>query len=300
MRALSPPFFEALQAGLLRPLLDRVLQDRTLDLQLRDDYLNVYYRGGSLLRLARTETSYTAAFDRQYARGAPLDLPESTVGDADGVARWIEAFPRIKLAMDLFFGRHPKEEREIQQVIARDNNIGSVSRATDFYICDIEYDTGTGSRFDLVAVHWPSTPADRKQSDGRRLVIGEVKQGDGALTGASGLTAHVQDVESFLAEAGKVEALKQQMVTVFNQKRALGLVNSGRDLASFSDEPPLLLLVLANHDPGKSALRDVLSSLPTTTRCEVRIATGSLVGYGLFEPGLLTVKQALARSADHL
>ena len=37
------------------------------------------------------------------------------------------------------FGRGEGMEREVQQRIIQDNNLGNVARSTDFYICDIEY-----------------------------------------------------------------------------------------------------------------------------------------------------------------
>ena len=292
MRGLSQTFLDDLQDQVLKPLLDRVHLDRTLDLQLRDDYLNVYYRGGNLLCLRRRSGSYVASFDTKYGRGARLAIPSSEVAIGADIGAWIEAFPVLKQAMDLYFGRHPKEEREIQQLIARDNNVGSVSRATDYYVCDIEYANEHG-RFDLVAVHWPSTGPERKRASGRRLVVGEVKQGDGALAGRAGIHAHVRDVDGFLADPARVAHLKEEMLTVFNQKRAMGLMNCGRDLDAFSDEPPALLFILANHDPDKTRLREELSTLPATQHCEVLVATSSLVGYGLFEPGVRTVTEAL-------
>jgi len=296
MRGLSATFLHDLTAGVLRPLLDRVHLDRTLCLELRDDYVNIYYRGGNLLRLAHRGDAYVATFDTNYGKAAPtgLEVPAAEVRGPEHVAAWLEAMPHLKLAMDLTLGHHPKEEREIQQLVARDNNMGSVSRATDYYVCDIEYANAHG-RFDIVAVHWPSTPMDRKRSDGRRLVIGEVKQGDNALSGQAGLHAHVRDIDRFLADPARLASLKEEMVAVFRQKRALGLIDCGRDLTSFSDEPPLVLLILANHDPAKTKLREQLATLPTAHHCAIRVVASSLVGYGLFDPGMLTVDEVLAR-----
>jgi hypothetical protein len=39
-------------------------------------------------------------------------------------------------------------------------------------------------------------------------------------------------------DAANVQALKDEMVGLFNQKRSLGLMNCGKDLGAFSDEPP--------------------------------------------------------------
>ena len=297
-RGLSLEFLAALKEGLLFPLRERVNADRTLCLELRCDSINVYYRGGSLVRVSRAPGGYAAFFETKYfeGAGAPFALPDRLREPAD-VATWLSAIPLLKQSMDLFLGRHPKDEREIQQMILRDNNIGAIARSTDYFVCDIEYANLHG-RFDLVAVRWPSTPPERKTQDHRRLVLAEVKHGDGALTGDAGLHQHILDVNSFLADQSKVTALKEEMMRVFNQKRALDLVDCEKDLQSFSDEAPLLLLILVNHDPGKSRLRELLGSPPPSPHAELRIATGCLLGYGLYDPAILTIGDTLARFTD--
>ena len=49
MRKLSNSFMNDLMLadGRLYPILDRVRQDETLMLAIREDYINVYYRGGT-------------------------------------------------------------------------------------------------------------------------------------------------------------------------------------------------------------------------------------------------------------
>lgn len=54
MRALSTTFMNDLKSnGILHPLLERVKQDHTLMLSIRKDYINIYYRGGSILKVKR-------------------------------------------------------------------------------------------------------------------------------------------------------------------------------------------------------------------------------------------------------
>lgn len=293
-RGLSEEFFSDLKDGFLVPLRKRVDADKSLCLELRDDYVNVYYRGGNLLRLSRTTQGYVPSFDVKYFRGdgPAAELP-NLVREPKDIASWLGAIPLLKQAMDVY----PKEtaEREMQQLIVRDNNFGKIARSTDFYICDIEYTINNRKRFDFVAVSWPSTSATRKQQKLHRLVLGEVKYGDDALVGKSGLHAHVNDVNQFLAVPEKLSALKIEMVKVFNQKRALGLIECKKDLGSFSDKRPLLLLVLANHDPDKPRLRKLLLSLPASPQAEVRIASSCLLGYGFYDPAILSVEQALDR-----
>jgi hypothetical protein len=290
-RGLSPEFLADLQGGLLAPLRERVVRDRSLCLELRENYINVYYRGGNLMKVSAANGGYAAFFDIKYFEGSAPIMPSPWLRDASDVAAWLAALPTLKQAMDLW---QPGEEREVQQLILRDNTVSGNARSTDYYVCDIEYANHHG-RFDLVAVHWPSTPAARKKQDGRRLVLGEVKFGDGALDGTAGLHAHVNDVNAHLAVPENLDGLKLEMVRVFNQKRALGLIDCEKDLVGFSAEPPILLLVLVNHDPDKSRLRELLRAMPPSPHAELRIATGSLLGYGLYDPAILTVGEALSR-----
>ena len=127
------------------------------------------------------------------------------------------------------------------------------------------------------------------------MVVGEVKQGDSALSGKAGLHAHLRDVDAFLSDPTRLAGLKDEMVVVFNQKRALELINCGRDIDSFSDEVPLFLVILVNHDPQSTILRAELATLPSPEHCEIRVVTSSLMGYGIFDPGVLTVDEVLAR-----
>lgn len=293
-RGLRPEFLADLQGErLLAPIRERVVRDQTLCLELRENYLNIYYRGGNLMRVcpAATDGGYSVFFDTKYFHGAVPSMPEPRIREASDVAAWLAALPTLKQAIDL---AQPGEEREVQQLILRDNNLGGIARWTDYYVCDIEYANHHG-RFDLVAVRWPSTPAARKKQDGHRLVLGEVKFGDSALEGTAGLHAHIDDVNAYLAVPGNLAAIEEEMVRVFNQKRALGLIDCEKDLASFSDGAPVLLLVLVNHDPDKSRLRELLRTLPPSPHAELRIATSSLLGYGLYDPAILTIDEALAR-----
>jgi hypothetical protein len=274
------------------------LADSSLCLELRQNYVNVYYRGGNLMKVSRVPSGYAAFFDDNYFKGTvpPGSIPEAPIQQPAHVAAWLAALPWLKQGMDLFRGRHPNSERDVQQMILRDNNFGGVARDTDYYVCDIEYASRHG-RFDAVAVHWPSIGRERMKQGGRRLVLAEVKYGDGALGGRAGLHAHITDVNEHLADPSNVAALKVEMVHVFNQKRTLGLMDCGRDLLSFSDEPPLLLLILVNHKPAKSRLRKLLRTLPRSTHADLRIATGCLLGYGLYDPAIVTVEEAQARFA---
>jgi hypothetical protein len=248
--------------------------------------------------VSRRPDGYTAYFDPEYTTGDGCALsaamPPASLCNSEEIAVWLGFFPTLKQAIDLCLGKQLKEEREAQQSIVRENNFGGVSRATDYFICDIEYANSDG-RFDLVAVHWPSKSAIRKSATRRRLVLVEAKFGEGAIDNDAGIHSHVIDINRFLATPANVRALKSEMVDVFNQKRALGLINCGKDLEAFSDDPPMLLLALVNHDPDSKILSASLEHLPPSPHAEIYLATSCFMGHGLFDQAILPLADAKTR-----
>ena len=305
MRALDETFLNDLKDGILAPLTDAVLSDTNLCLELRGDYINIYYRGGNLMKVGKGREGYKVTFDRNYFRnekGLPgIELNSREISREEDTKKWIADSPRLKQAMDRYFSRRRKDEREFQQLLIRENNFGRVASYTDYFICDIEYQYQRGfPRFDAVAVHWPSE--SRSVGKNRRLVFIEMKYGDASLGEKAGLHQHIEDVNAFLAgPSGYVENVKEDMMRVFNQKRRLALIDCKKDLGGFgSDERPLLLLVLANHDPGSAKLRGLLEEVPESPHAELRIATASFLGYGLYDQGVHTVDEAFGRFGDYV
>ena len=297
MRKLNDVFLKDLKEGRLFSLTEAVKSDPSLCLELRGDYVSVYYRGGSLIKVTKTDDGYKFYFNEKYFKeGGRITLP----CELEGVDAWLDVLPELKHAIDRWLGKNKKDEREFQQMLLRDNNFGSIARSTDYYICDIEYQIECG-RPDLIAVHWPSKTARRKEPNDRRLVFIEMKHGDGALEDKAGLHKHIQDVNSYLSDRTKVENLKQDMVEIFNQKLCLELIECNKNLCSFSNEPPILLLVFANHDPEKSKLCEVLRSLPPESpHAELYVATASFMGYGLYDQGIHTIDEARHRFANYI
>ena len=300
MRRLDDKFIDDLNSGILTPLLEVVKSDTSLCLELRGNSINVYYRGGSLMKIARKNQSYSASFDVKYFRSEKRVCPtKQKILNQKQAEQWLEMSPVFKHAMDRYFGRRRWDEREIQQLIVRDNNFGTIARSTDYYICDIEY-VSEKRRFDMIGVHWPSTSAARKKSNGRRLILVEVKHGDSSLEGKAGLDKHIRDINSYLSDSDNLENLKKDMRDVFNQKRNLGLIECEENLDGFSDETPYLLLALANHDPEKSKLAKLLRDIPDSPHIDLRIATASFLGYGLYDQGIHTIEKAKELFSEYI
>lgn len=294
MRSLKPKFISDLKEGLLSPITRAVISDTGLCLELRGEYIDVYYRGGKLMGItAKPSTgTYSVTFNSNYFKhGKSVELPKETIEVKEDIIRWLDVCPNLKQAIDLHISAKGKEEREVQQRIIQDNNFGNSARSTDFYICDIEY-RGGHRQFDMIAMHWPSIPHVRKNPYNRQLVFIEVKNGDDALTDGAGLHKHIKDINNFVDERERFYKFREDMINVFNQKRDLGLIDCGKDLVSLNNDPPLLLLALVNHDPVNSALRRELNTLPKSPHVELRIATASFLGYGLYDQGIHSLDKA--------
>ena len=293
MRGLSDKFIEDLKKGILSPLTDAVKSDTSLCLELRGSYVNLYYRGCNLMKVATIENAdtYVVEFDKNYLKTVGLD----GVPAKDDIHQWLNFSPTLKKAIDRYLATEKnKDERECQQRILRDNNYSSIARSTDYYICDIEYQNQQG-RFDMIGVEWPSESAARQRQQGWRLVFIEVKHGDNALGGRSGLHSHIRHVNKFVGSDDNLHNIKRDMVDVFNQKLELGLIDCGKPLKGFSDKKPLLLLALVNHDPGSSKLGKLLKGLPDSQNVEICICTASFLGYGLYKQGIHSVNDAQRR-----
>lgn len=285
MRHINEEMMDAFLKGDLNPLLVAVQNDDTLDLELRGDSVNIYYRGGRLFHIegknSKVSSSYEIFFDTNYCKcGGKALKGKLTCNEA------VEELPYYKQAMDLWFHKNPKYEREFQQLIARENNShGKISNATDYFIADIEY-VDESSRFDMVALKWKSKGAERKNNTKPSLALIEVKYGDGALDGKAGIKKHLEDFKIFLRDKDKVKALCNDMSEVFKQKCQLGLVDHLKDHqhdVKISPENPEVIFILANHDPDSNILDGILSQInPLDYDFPIKIAKSSNMGYGLY------------------
>jgi len=286
----------ALIDGILSPVVSRVKRDHSLDLQIRAEEVHIYYRGGKILGLKPTSDAvegFSCSFDLNYFG---LDHLPPAVAQLPGIAHstgeieaWLACFPQLKEGMDLYLGvTVEKNEREFQQVVVRENNYASVSNGTDYFIVDSEYVHPTlPGRADLIAFKWKSQGHERRR--GRvGLCLIEVKYGDKALKNDSGLVEHCKHMAAVVRNTEALQITKEEMLSVFKQKRDLGLVRFGangnpNEVNSFSDEDPEIMLLLINHDPASSTLLAEMNQIDENDRTLLKFATSNFLGYGLYE-----------------
>jgi len=287
MRGLSDAFMADLREGALSGLLLAVQRDDALCLEIREECINVYYRGGSLIRIKRLQCGeFRFYFNPKYFKTQDaFRLPHSS--DA-----WLEAIPRLKAVMDIHFFHHPKGEREAQQMILRENNNSSIAKGTDYYITDLEYRyTAVDAQFDLIAAKWLSTSEERKHGERASLSIIELKYGLNALSNTSGLQKHVKDVLALLQDKEGLETLIKETNLIFKQKRQLELIRgANKDIMVPFDGSYELLFLIANAKPISEALEKELRAIRDDglvhrlkeLKCELKLAKANCMGYGLY------------------
>ncbi|MFT5700930.1 MAG: hypothetical protein ACI8ZB_003815 [Desulforhopalus sp.] len=304
MRALSPDFYNDLENvnGLLRPVTEKLLNDHTLMLAIRDGYVNIYYRGGNLLKIQKSSSSYEVFFDANYNKES-VKLPEipKNVSTKDEVESLVKLFPYLKEVMDHYFAKNNKPEREFQQLVARENNYSSISNESEYFISDIEFaDTEIGARFDILAVRWLAS--QRKNGSKCVPVLVEMKYGDNALDGSAGLIKHLEDIESMVSDSsGKYINLLKGMEEQFNQLDQLKLLNfnrskSGTVVQLNPEDKPELVLLLANHNPRSEKLANIvndekLSQYADSDFFDLKFFVSSFAGYGMHSDCMLDLSQ---------
>ena len=298
-RALDEKMFKDFQeGGVLHDLLDYVQCDDTLDLEFRGEgRANIYYRGGSLFCIERSGDGYTLTFDTKYCTACDEGMEKTP-----SLRAAVGLIPLYKHAMDVWFVKNRKYEREFQQLVVRENNRhGAISHASDYYIVDIEYaynvnvsDKKTQARFDMIAVKWLSKSNERQNPSAPTLAIIEMKYGDGALGGSAGLKKHLEDFGT-LVKNGELDDFCADYSNVFNQKCALGLI-PGKEGAriKITQRDIELIFLIANHDPNKTGLAKIVAEIADVTMeypYPIRFAYASMMGYCLYADQMKSLEE---------
>ncbi|MDU0460588.1 MAG: hypothetical protein RW306_17810 [Geobacteraceae bacterium] len=304
MKTLSKKFMDDLTNtdGLLHPILDRVRKDHTLLLSIRKDYVNIYYRGGNILKLEKVgDGAYKSFFDSQYNKNGESipDLPHN-IKNQDDSKKWVVAFQSLKLVMDFYFSQKAKPEREFQQLAARENNDSTISNESEYFIADIEFaDTELGAKFDMLGVKWLAN--QRKNGSNCKAALIEMKYGDGALEGSAGIIKHLKDMTALIEDSERYQQFLRTIESKFNQLDQLGLLGFNRckseTKVKFDDnDRPEVIFILANHNPRSTKLSKILNDREIDEYVErdkfdLRFFVSSFAGYGLHSKSMLKLEE---------
>ena len=235
--------------GKLGGLIEMVKKDDELVLQIREDYFNVYYKGGNMLKVS-SENSFQfdynyfkceISLDTQEQRKKRIDKRRSILDSLKNTRDYKTFIDEMKKLMDkywiwLYNEKHRSlHEKDTQHALCISN-----TESTDYTIIDLEFQVSIrkdctyhyepsslprhpgiyvcekSPRFDIIAV---------RNSD-RRLCVIELKNGLDALVGKSGIGDHADSFEGSIGKNPLAElTFTKEMEKVVSDKKRLKLLS---------------------------------------------------------------------------
>lgn len=235
--------------GKLGGLIEMVKNDDELVLQIREDYFNVYYKGGNMLKVS-SENSFQfdynyfkceISLDTQEQRKKRIDKRRSILESLKNTRDYKTFIDEMKKLMDkywiwLYNEKHRSlHEKDTQHALCISN-----TESTDYTIIDLEFQVSTrkdctyhyepsslprhpgiyvcekSPRFDIIAV----------RNSERRLCVIELKNGLDALVGKSGIGDHADSFEGSIGKNHLAElTFTKEMEKVVSDKKRLKLLS---------------------------------------------------------------------------
>ncbi len=284
MRKLSQNFFNNLKSGFLSSITESVRKDPDLNLEIREGYINVYYKGNSLLKLGERKSKYRAQIGKKFLNGVnfSLDFTEDTVG------QFMESIPLLKQNI-VKYGKRSLET-EYEQMIIRANNFESRSN-TEYLIIDRQSANKDG-RFDLTGIFWDRN--HRRKNQEVPISLMEVK---------FALNTDIKDVHQQLARyygfiKSNTAKIAEEMQEIFRQKLELGLYMQSpeqiealktlmlsKDINQFQ-----FILILVDYNPNSKKL-DLKSLAQLSFAKQVRILFG---GFAMWQQNVKPLSDYLS------
>ena len=241
MRKLSETFVKKLQRE-WKPLLEYILSDTDLDLQIRDNYINVYYQGGNILKINpnsfHIDEAYFKYFEKKegFSLLTPIEINSTKVSQYFSTAKGIvnEWYEKAK-------EKKTTEERRAQHQIALSNR-----KNTKYVVLDLEFAVSSKSKYYYHGQKKKRNPQfDIIAICQGQLVIIELKKGMGALVGKSGIHDHI---DSYFYTIGYNDCTKwefiEEMKELLKQKQNLGILDKS---IIINNEEPKFVFAFADE-----------------------------------------------------
>lgn len=239
-----------LESGVLKDVMDYASKrENELDIQIRGNYMNIYYKGGSILKINPRSFDFDKNYfytDSMIRRTKLSDLASKGNVEALQIIDKLEKqrndlldilrkegdapkyFDRAKFQVNKWLTFLKDElniqhqEKEEQQYISMNNHNGE----SDYTVLDLEYAVSTNSpfsyngtknkvrpRFDIIAI-------DNKT---HHLCAIELKKGMGATGGVSGIEPHIDCFTHTIGRDNEGLFL-DEMKKLLEQKQAFGYI----------------------------------------------------------------------------
>ncbi|MEA1919889.1 MAG: hypothetical protein U9N52_08625 [Campylobacterota bacterium] len=294
-RSLNDNFMNDLKHGILINLLERVIKDSTIDLQMRGDSIDIYYRGGVILHLVQNTDTYNATINPKYFGEEPVVQFENKIKTKEDIQDWIKKVPVIKQARDFHYGKNNAAERDFMQLTVRSNSYEKEIKEGNIIITDVEYNYI--GKIDLLGL---ILNKNNQKSLETEFAFIEGKYATSSVSGDSDLIKHLSDIQKFVSNhANEFDSLKKNTKKIFKQKMDLGLYNfeykhNNKELNIKNDKPKFIIL-LADYKMNGKNLFNVIDSIKEIDydSLDIKFAISSLMGYRLYKDCLFTKAQIL-------
>jgi len=306
MRGLSLKFITDLKkGGILNPILKAVQENKDFILCIREEKIDIYYRGGCIFSLELKNKKYeVGAFDTAYALENKARLSKikkcfmnNIITAKNDAKKWVKNIYILKNIMDLHFSDPKNEnlEKYVRQLIVQENNLFKSSNDTDYFLLDFEYQTESKSSasFDLVGLFWDRKTRNKPKNC--KLAVIEVKYG-ADQTEENGLLENLKKADLFLSDKKQADAFKKELLNLFNQEKDLKLLNikSKQEVKIENIDPEIdIIFILAGFNPGNSALTEELQKmdaeigkLKVLKKTNIKFAVSSFAGYSIFKENI--------------
>lgn len=240
MRGINGKFINDLKSGELTYFFEQVKADtESLCLAIRNNYINIYFRGGNLLKITQKRGGYSFHFDAKYCLNKGDDssydlLCSLSDTNTEGYKKY---FTLMMAEMESWLEKHPKPEREYQHKLIAFNPS----------VVDIEYQIGKKMRLDMLCV------------DNGRLCVVENKYGETTVGGVSGLSKHYEDICRLVADKDVFDEMKASVVNIIAAKKQLGLPTPATDFDC--EKAPQVLFLFAKYNKKSQMINNELRKI---------------------------------------
>jgi hypothetical protein len=268
MRKLNDSFVKGLNTGgLFNPIVKYVLDDSSLDLEIRNGYISIYFKGNSILKLSENGS---LELHNKFLKGLNLGL--RSFSNFNDVKSYLDNVPMIKANVTKVKSKRPTLEIEYEQLLIRSNNLNQ-NVNSDIFITDRQYaDNTNNSRFDLSGFYW--SRKGRKQGQTVPLTFLEVKYS---------LNPDIKSIDQqidkyYNAVKSNITEIAEETEYIKNLKIELGLIKQPKarldalktlKISNNIDDVRFIIALIDYNPNSKLFSRTKLQSLPFSSQIQL-------------------------------
>ena len=185
---------------------------------VRNNYLNLYYNCDSIAKIKHTKGYIVCEIDKYYLDGKHYNSKDKEKHYVVNQSQIIKQYKDIKNNSDT--KETQEKEAQAKLVILNNDNPNS-----NWYCLDVEYvkafknqtekvKADFNGRFDIIAI---------SKNKPHRVALIELKYGNGAIGGTSGIYKHVRDFIKFINKDFFEKHLKQEIIEIIQSQLNLGM-----------------------------------------------------------------------------